>query len=212
MTRLRIAQLLAVVATLAVLGTTAVALVAWADGGHHGPGDASGDRAGGDQPAGDQPAAVVVRDPRTGATFEVPRDRWRVRDRSVRVYYEDDAGRPVAVVRGPAVFRSGYCADGSQASSRAFAGFTQQDFRAWAGAIGHVDGRTASRIELADGTAAWLLSARVTPAVSGPCGAPQVYVAMVRAGEVRVVLVADAGAPGTLPAERVEAIVASLRL
>ena len=154
----------------------------------------------------------MVRDPRTGATFEVPGAGWRVEDPEIRIYYADEADRPVAVVRGPAVYRPGYCEEHPNGSNRAFAGFTQQDFGAWLGGLGSADTGTGRRVTLPDGTAAQLRWARVDPAVPGPCAAAEVYVAMVRAGDVRVVLVADTGAPGTLPEEQVEAILTSLRL
>jgi hypothetical protein len=201
MTRLRIAQVLAVLAALSVLGTGTVAATRWAGDDGAGPGDAT-------EPL----APLSVRDPRTGATFEVPAAEWRIADRGVRIYYADEAGRPVAVVRGPAVFRPGYCAARPQDSNRAFAGFTRQSFQAWREALGRVEGETTSRVTLADGTAAVLRWARVDQAASGPCQAPEAYVAMVRAGTVRVVLVADSGAPGTLPEERIEQILRSLRL
>ncbi|HYF72914.1 MAG TPA: hypothetical protein VD864_08830 [Nocardioides sp.] len=202
MTRLRIAQVLAVLAALAVLGTAGVALAQW--------GGDDADRPP-DRPPG-EPAPLVVRDPRTGATVEVPGSGWRVEDRRVRIYYTDEAGRPVAVVRGPAVFRPGYCAADPASSNRGFVGFTRQPFEAWVGALGSPEGETVDRVTLAGGTRAQLRWARVDQAAPGPCAAPQVYVAMVRAGDVRVVLVADSGTPGTLPEEQVEAILAGVRL
>ncbi len=204
MTRVRIAQVLAVLAALAVLGTGVLAAAV-------GRGEGDDHDAGPERPGG-QPAPLVVDDPRTGATFEVPAAGWRVEDRAVRVFYTDDAGQPVAVVRGPAVFHPGYCAARPKGSNRGFAGFTRQDFDAWVGALGRASSGAASRVALADGTAASLRWARVDLATTGPCAAPEAYVAMVRAGDVRVVLVADAGAPGTLPEQQVEAILRSLRL
>src|SRR4051794_12955624 len=98
MTRTRVAVVLGVVAVLCVLGTAAVALSSYVGAG---PGPASNV----DHPV----AALTVRDPVTGASFEVPADGWRVEDPEVRIYYSDEQNRPVAVVRGPAVYRAGYC-------------------------------------------------------------------------------------------------------
>lgn len=201
MTRVRIAQVLAVLAALSVLGTGTVAATRWAGDDDVRPADAT-------QP----PSPLRVRDPRTGASFEVPAVGWRVEDRQVRIYYTDRAGHPVAVVRGPAVFRSGYCAARPDGSNRAFAGFTRQDFDTWVDALGRELVRTGSQVRLADGTEAALSWARVDPGPDGPCAAPEVYVAMVRAGAVRAVLVADTRARGTLPERQVEDVLTSLRL
>ncbi|CAI9398942.1 hypothetical protein [Nocardioides sp. T2.26MG-1] len=202
MTRLRVAQVLAVVATLAVLGTAAVTATR--------PREGDG-RSRSSRP---EPAAVslAVRDPTSGASFEVPGDDWQVEDRRIRLYYADAAGDPVAVVRGPAVFRSGYCAARPKGSNHAFAGFTEQEFGAWVEALGRAASETASSVRLADGTAAQLRRAHVDLVGSGPCAAPAADVAMVRVGDVRVVLVADAGVPGALQEEQVAQILTSLRL
>jgi hypothetical protein len=45
----------------------------------------------------------------------------------------------------------------------------------------------------------------------GPCSASEVEVALVESGGLRVVLVSDAGGPGTLTAEEVESVLSSLR-
>lgn len=200
MTRVRIAQVLAVLAALSVLGTGVVAAGQRSDEEDARPGGHA-----------EAPAPLIVRDPRTGATVEVPALGWRVEDREVRIYYTDRAGDPVAVVRGPAVFRSGYCAARPDGSNRAFAGFTRQGFDTWVDALGRELARTVSQVRLADGTEAALSWARVDPGPDGPCAAPEVYVAMVRAGAVRAVLVADTRARGTLPERQVEAVLTSLR-
>ena len=82
MTRVRIAQVLAVLAALSVLGTGTVAAIRWAGDDRARPGDAT-----------EPPAPLSVRDPRTGAAFEVPAAEWRVSDREVRIYYADEEGR-----------------------------------------------------------------------------------------------------------------------
>ena len=196
MTRLRIAQLLAVLAALGVLGAAAVAAAQWVGG--------DGEMAGGR--GGERPEPLVVRDPHSGARFEVPGTDWRVEDRDVRIYYADEAGHPVAMVRGPAVFRSGYCAERPQDSNRGFAGFTRQGFRAWVGGITHgrgtwTTGTSHERVRLADGLDR-----------GGPCAAVGVEVAMVEAGDVRVVLVRDTAVDDELPGDEVESILTSLRL
>jgi hypothetical protein len=200
MNRQRLAVVLGVVAVLAVLGTAAVAIARHGDDGGRVPVSV------------DPRGTLTVHDPATGAEFEVPGGRWQVEGRSVRIYYTDERDRPVAVVRGPAVYRASYCTEQPKGSNRAFAGFTREEFDTWVEAIGTAASETDSQVTLADGTAAQLQWARVDPADSGPCAAPQVYVAMVRSGEVRVVLVADTGEPGTLPEGQVETILTSLRL
>jgi hypothetical protein len=207
MNRLRVARLLAVVATLAVLGTAGIAVAQW-----------TGDDT--DPPTGrpgSESAPLVVRDPRTGATFEVPGALWRVEDPEVRIYYTDDADRPVAVVRGPAVFRPGYCAAAPQDSNHGFAGFTRQGFRSWVRGITQgsgtwTTGTSHERIELADGTTGRLTRLGLALDRGGPCAAAGVEVAMLEAGPVRLVLVRDTGVEGELPDDDVEEILRSLRL
>ncbi len=207
MTRLRIAQLLAVLAALSVLGTGAVAAAQWVGG----DGEVAGGR------GGERPEPLVVRDPHSGARFEVPGTDWRVEDRDVRIYYADEAGHPVAMVRGPAVFRSGYCAERPQDSNRGFAGFTRQGFRAWVGGITHgrgtwTTGTSHERVQLADGTNGRLTRLGLALDRGGPCAAVGVEVAMVEAGDVRVVLVRDTAVDEELPGDEVESILTSLRL
>jgi hypothetical protein len=204
MDRLRTAQLLAVLATLAVLGTSALAVAHRVD--RH------GDAVSGPE---DEHPGLVVRDPRTGARFEVPGAGWRVRGRAVRIYYADEAGRPVAVVRGPAVFRAGYCAGQPNGSNRGFAGFTRQRFQAWVGGITQGRGTWTTgvdheRVELPDGTTGRLSRVGLALGRGGPCAAPRVEVAMVEAGDVRVVLVRDTTVDDELPDADVERILASL--
>lgn len=207
MTRLRIAQALAVVAALVVLGTAALAVLRWPgdEGAGAGPGGAALD-----------PPALVVRDPGTGATFEVAGGDWRVQDRAVRIYYEDGAGQPVAVVRGPAVFRPGYCPARPDDSNRGFAGFTRQGFRAWVGGITQgrgtwTTGTSHERVRLADGTMGRLTRLGLALDRGGPCVALGVEVAMVEAGDVRVVLVRDTNVDDELPNDDVAEILTSLR-
>ncbi|MFC6344583.1 hypothetical protein ACFP8W_21555, partial [Nocardioides hankookensis] len=88
MTRSRVAVVLAVVAVVAVLVTAAVAVATYVRD-------------------DDPEAALVVTDPRSGASFEVPGESWEVRGPRSRIYYADDGGRPTAEVSGAAVFRDG---------------------------------------------------------------------------------------------------------
>lgn len=206
MTRLRIAQVLAVVAALCVVSTVAVAAGQWAQD----------DEVPGPSAATSAPEPLTIRDPRTGATVEVPADRWRVADPEVRIYYADDDGRPVAVVRGPALYRSGYCPADPKDSTRAFVGFTRHGFDDWVDGV--VDGRSTwstgvarERVRLADGTRGRLSWVGLFLDRGGPCGAPGVEVAMVEAQGVRVVLVRDTTVDDELPHDEVEEILASLR-
>lgn len=207
MDRQRVATVLGVVAVLAVLGTAAVAIASYVD------------RDSGREPDTVDPAGVLtVRDPATGASFEVPGGRWRVEDRSVRIYYTDDRDRPVAVTRGPAVYRAGYCAEKPKGSYRAFAGFTRQGFDAWVDGVTGGDpamstGTDRQQVELEDGTPASLTrTALFLSEDDDPCTAGAVEVAMVRADDVRVVLVRDDMDDDGLPREDVEEILTSLRL
>lgn len=210
MTRVRLAAGLAVVATLAVLATAVVAITTYAG------------RDGAPDPGTIRPVdPVVVHDPATGASFEVPgASGWRVRGRGVRIYYADPDGRAAAVVRGPAVFRPGYCPARPEGSNRGFAGFTRQGFHAWADALarstgsgGHwTTGVDRTDVVLPDGTAARMTTSDVFRGGGGACAAPGVAIGMVSAGGVRVVLVRDTTATGTLSDEEAAAVLTSLRL
>ena len=108
MTRARVAVALAVLASLAVVATVVVAVVTRAGGDGGTPGPTPGQTSG---PAtGSAPTGTTVTDRRSGARFTVSAEGWSVRGPRTRIYYADDHGRPVAAVRGPAVFRPGYCA------------------------------------------------------------------------------------------------------
>ncbi|GAA4741996.1 hypothetical protein GCM10023350_28420 [Nocardioides endophyticus] len=199
MTRNRVALVLGAVAVLTVLATAALAVSTYV-------GDDS------------SPVAepLVVTDPVSGASFEVPGEGWEVRGPRSRIYYaDDDGGRPAAVVSGAAVYRDGYCDEEPGDSNRGFAGFTDQPFEAWVASLTDDDGSWTTgddreEIELADGTAATL---RWTGFFGGEgkCPASGIEVAMVRAGEVRVVLVADSQGQGTLSHDEIVQILRSLR-
>lgn len=187
MSRVRLAALLAGLAGLALVVTGAVAVT----------------RSGGDDPApADPPADAVVVDPSTGATLSVPLAGWEVRGPRARIYYADAEGRPVVAVRGPAVFRAGYCAAAPRGSSRAFVGFTRQSFAEWAAAIGGLVSQSRDH---------GIRYATLRPAGGGACSASAVELAM-RSGPVRAVLVADVGEPGTLTHRQVVEILATLDL
>lgn len=188
MSRTRVAAVLGVVAVLCVVATAAVA-VSTRDETEPAP----------------APAALTVSS--GGSSFEVPAEDWKVEDPAVRVFYADDEGRPVAVVRGPAVYRAGYCGKGSH---QGFAGFTDQGFDAWVDALGEPHSTGADEVTLGDGADASLEWARVAQPAGDRCAAAEVYVAMLRADDVRVVLVADAGEPGALDEAAVRSILLSV--
>jgi hypothetical protein len=199
MTRSRVAVLLAVVAVLAVMVTGMVALAAYQR----------------DDPT-PVPDPLVVTHPVSGASFEVPGEDWEIRGPRSRIYYADaDGGRPSAVVSGAAVYRDGYCDEEPGDSNRGFAGFTDQPFEAWVASLADDGGSWTTgdgreEIELADGTAATLRWTGLFGG-EGKCPATGIEVAMVRAGAVRVVLVADSQGEGTLSHDEIVTILRSLR-
>ncbi|MBB3041989.1 hypothetical protein [Nocardioides soli] len=201
MTRTRLAVVLGVVATLAVLTTTGAVATYLRAG--------EGGRA--------VPAAPLrVEDPGSGAWLEVPAAGWRVRPADRRIYYEDGEGRTVAEVRGPAVFREGYCEAEPRGSYRAFAGFTRQSWGAWldgltGGGGAWSTGTTREDVTLADGTRARVRRTGLLAAARGRCPASGIVLAMVRVGEVRAVVVADAPEADSLEPDEVVRILATLR-
>lgn len=204
MTRVRLAVVLGVVAVLAVLATGALAVATYV-----GDDDPS--------PAAERLAAetLVVADPVSGASFEVPGEDWTVRGPRSRIYYEDEGGRPSAVVTGPAVYRDGYCAERPGDSNRGFAGFTDQPFRTWVESLSDDDGVWSTgdvreQIVLADGTDATFRWTGLFGG-EGQCAAIAIEVAMVQAEDVRVVLVADTDDEGTLSHDEVRRILLTLR-
>lgn len=221
MTRNRIALLLAVLATLAVVGTTALAVATYP---RRHPGDVA--RAGAAR-------GLVVRGPH--ATIEVAGRGWTTTGSDTVVYYVNRSGRPSVGVSGPAVFRAGYCR-GRPASSRGFAGFNRpvpgddlrrvetRLVRLWVAAVAldrdrwtsgpHTPVRTRE-VTLADGSTGLRSTSVVTVPRPGRCDAPRVEVTLVgfRAGRVvaTLVMVRDVGGPGTLGDRRAERVLASLR-
>ncbi|WP_243058810.1 hypothetical protein [Nocardioides sp. SR21] len=186
MSRARVATLLGVVAVLCVVATAAVAMSTRDE-------------------SAPEPAMLTVS--RAGSSFQVPAEDWKVEDPAVRVFYTDEEGRPVAVVRGPAVYRAGYCGKGS---NQGFAGFTRHPLEAWVDALGEPHSSGAQEVTLGDGAEARLEWARVAQPAGDRCAAAEVHVAMVRTDAVRVVLVADAGEPGALDDAAVRSILRSL--
>jgi hypothetical protein len=207
-TRRRLATVLAVLAGLMIVGTTAAAVASYlqrpiATATHDDP-------------------SVVVCDPHTGASYVVPAV-WTVEDRRVRIWYADAAGRPAALVRGPAVYREGYCAAWPARSNRGFAGFTRQDFDTWASALARSVGlgrwradASTGELTLSDGHTAVLRSAVLRDRRGGRCSAPGVAVSMVSTSAdgrpVRLVLVRDTAAEGTLSDREAIGILSTLRL
>lgn len=183
MTRARVAVAFAVVAALCLVGTAVLAVVTSV---HH-----------------DAPSLQRVRDRATGATFVVPRSGWQVRDRAISY--------GTAELVRPAVFRAGYCDAHPQGSFRAVAGVTEQGFATWARAIGGGARATGQRTTLADGTPATIW--RATPRLPADrCSSGRVEVVMVEADGVRLVVLADAGEPGTLDRAGALRIARSLEL
>jgi hypothetical protein len=239
-TRDRVATLLAVLATLSVLATTAVAVATYSRrDGAVAPDAASGSPSG--SSAGSPGAAVQGLDGSQivhggGARFGVPSsaDGWTVQPRDTVLYYLDRRGDPSVGVKGAAVYRAGYCR-GRADSNRAFVGFAgsvaggsvrtvNTDLaRRWVRAIAldddlatsgpHTSLRTED-VTLADGATAVRSTSRITVARRGPCEAPAVDLAMVSLDTGRrvasLVLVRDAGVPGVLPDHAADAILATL--
>jgi hypothetical protein len=221
MTRDRIALLLAVLATLAVAGTTAVAVATYPR------------RHQNDLASAPAPRDLVVRGEH--AVFEVPGRGWTATSSDTVVYYVDRGGHPSVGVAGPAVFHAGYCR-GRPASNRGFAGFTRpvpgrgllrveaRLMRAWLTAVSldrdrrtsgpHTPVRTRE-VTLADGSPGLRSTSVVTVPRPGRCDAPRVAVTLVGfhagAAVVTLVLVRDVGAPGTLGDRQAERVLASLR-
>lgn len=197
MTRTRLAVVLGVVATLAVAATTVLYVVR-------------------DDPDRPPPATLRIVDPRSGAWLEVPSADWRLRGPDRRIFYEDERGRAVAEVRGPAVYREGYCAADPDGSYRGFAGFTRQGWDAWlAGLAGGgpawTTGVAREEVTLADGSRTTVRWTGLMARASGPCPTSGVMLAMLRVGDLRAVVVADAPEVDSLDPDEVLRILASLR-
>ena len=220
MTLSRLASGLAVLAVLAVLGTTVAAVAAYT---HR---DDAGPVAGAPAPPRPGHAFTGGRFLRGGgARVEVPppADGWTRTRGDVVVYYVDRRGDPAVGVRGPAVFRDGYCARRPGGSNRGFVGFARPATgvsvatantalgRRWVRAVAldgdlrtsrpHTPLRT-DRLTLADGTTAVRSVSRIRVADHGPCGAPEVVVTLVSldaGGRVAtLVMVRDAEVRGAL--------------
>lgn len=190
MTRARVALVLGVAAALAVVVTAGVAVATYLR----------------DDPAVTGP--LVVTDPTSGARFEVPAAGWRVRDPDERISYGE------ASSSGPAVLDEGYCRTRPEGSFRAMAGFTKQDFDTWlSGLAGGEEllssGREQQAVTLSDGTPATLRRISVL-GDAGPCSAPGFELAMLRADDVRAVIVRDIDA--TLAHDDVSRILLTLEL
>jgi hypothetical protein len=200
MTRVRLAVVLGVLAVIAVVVTATLAVLTATD-------EDDGPRAA---------PPLVVTDPGTGAGFTVPAEGWEVRGPRSRIFYEDERGRTTALVTGAAVYRDGYCAAQPGDSNRGFAGFTEESFDTWVDAVrggrpAMSTGTTRERVRLADGSAASLAWVSLLVGDDAPCSAGAVEVAMVRSGDLRLVLVADAEDEGTLRHAEIVRILGGLR-
>lgn len=195
MTRVRFAVVLAVVAGLAVLGTAALAVTTYLRD--------DGSEAG-------RPARLLVTDATSGATLRLPAGDWSLRGAGRRISYGD------AHLDGPAVLDEGYCRARPEGSFRAVVGFTDQTFDVWRAAVTGGSptistGTSTEDVVLADGTPA---TYRWTGLMGsgGACAASGIELAMVRAGDVRAVLVADSRDEGTLSHGDVRQILLALEL
>ena len=112
---------------------------------------------------------------------------------------------------GAAVYRDGYCDARPGDSNRGFAGFTEQPFSEWRSSLGGGGAGRADRVELADGSPATLRWVRLDGG-SGPCAAEEVELAMLDAGGLRVVVVADVGGEDTLTHDEIVRILGGLEL
>ncbi|HEU4810759.1 MAG TPA: hypothetical protein VFT00_01335 [Nocardioides sp.] len=216
--RLRLASALGVFAALAVLGATAVTVSAYTrhESAPTSPGHAL---------AGGQHVT------RGAVVLEVPARDWTLEGEDTVLYYLDRSGRPGVGVAGPAVFRVGFCRREPDGSNRGFIGVAGSTpgsavraanvavARDWAAAVAlgadlQTSGpRTRLRtapVTLDDGTRAVWTSALVTVPDPVRCEAPAVDLTLLSfatAGTVtHVVLVRDAGVPGTLPDAAAERI------
>jgi len=232
MTLSRLASGLAVLAALAVLGTTVTAVAAYT---HRDEADPVTGVPAGPRPGHAFAGGRFLRG--GGARVEVPARAagWTRQGRDVVVYYVDRRGDPAVGVRGPAVFRDGYCARRPGGSNRGFVGFARPATgvsvraantalgRRWVRAVA-LDGdlRTSSPhtplrtrpLTLADGTTAVRSTSRIRVADRGPCGAPVVVVTLVSVGTggrvATLVMVRDAGVPGALADGRADRILGTL--
>ncbi len=194
MSRTRLAVLLALLAGACLLVTGGLAVATYV---------------GGDDPP---PAArpVVVTDPGSGARFAVPHG-WRRTGARHRVSYG------AASVQGPALLAAGYCRKDPDGSFRALAGFTDATFDVWVegvrgGRAAWSSGVSRRRVTLADGTRAVLAhTSLLLP--QDACSSGGVDLAMVEAGGVRVVVVADTGDDrGALDPAELDEIARTLQL
>ena len=232
MTLSRLASGLAVLAALAVLGTTVTSVAAYT---HRDEADPVTGVPAGPRPGHAFAGGRFLRG--GGARVEVPARAagWTRQGRDVVVYYVDRRGDPAVGVRGPAVFRDGYCARRPGGSNRGFVGFARPATgvsvraantalgRRWVRAVA-LDGdlRTSSPhtplrtrpLTLADGTTAVRSTSRIRVADRGPCGAPVVVVTLVSVGTggrvATLVMVRDAGVPGALADGRADRILGTL--
>jgi len=228
----RLASGLAVLAALAVLGTTVTSVAAYT---HRDEADPVTGVPAGPRPGHAFAGGRFLRG--GGARVEVPARAagWTRQGRDVVVYYVDRRGDPAVGVRGPAVFRDGYCARRPGGSNRGFVGFARPATgvsvraantalgRRWVRAVA-LDGdlRTSSPhtplrtrpLTLADGTTAVRSTSRIRVADRGPCGAPVVVVTLVSVGTggrvATLVMVRDAGVPGALADGRADRILGTL--
>lgn len=184
----RLAWVLGVLAVLAVVTTSAAALVIR------------------------RPAPLLLRLHGAGVSASVTGAGWRMVPADHQIGY-----RSGPRVRAPAVYREDWCARADH-SSRAFAGFVatggrsvREIARRWAAAISRDPrtGRLVAPVDLVVGDHRRADADLDVP--TGPCNPPRDHLTVVVAGEEALVLVRDVGVEDALPATAAEAIVRSLR-
>lgn len=188
----RVAWVMGTLAALAVLGVAVVAAV-------HDPA-----------------RALVLRGEHLAVTL--PGEGWSLAGSDEAVQYADPAGRVVARLRGPAVYREGVC----PGTSRAFVGFPSPSsawpaaahaalVARWASAVAGEPAGGVPPVERSDGR----LRSDVTVSVpDGPCAPARARVSVVSVavagGTASVVLVRDLDVEGALGEAAAEAILASV--
>lgn len=194
MTALRaFAWVLGVVAALAVVGTSAAALVVR------------------------DPAPLVLRS--AGARVDVPADGWKLMTKD-GVGYADRSGRPAVSVPTPAVYAAGWCAE-DRTMTHAFVGFVDRGGRTpaaiardWGRAItlDRVTGKRVGPVTVDHALSGGVDRADADLRVpAGPCNPPREHLTVVAAGDQALVLVRDLDVDGALSERAAEDILDSLR-
>lgn len=189
----RVVWVLGVVAALAVVGTSAAALVLDDDA--------------------EQPRLTLRG---SGVSATLPAAHWRIAPADTGIVYRDADGRRLVGLTGPAVYREGACVS-DRTLSRAFAGFVPRSgrplrtvARAWAEAatLDVTTGRPTGPVRLRVSEDRVDADVGVPP---GPCNPARQHLTVVAAGDQALVLLRDVGVAGALPQEAAEEIADSVR-